>query len=367
MLFWRAEFRDDQLSEWDHPGKNPILSLKHPGLPPYDDFWRDPFVFTVKGRTFLIACADLFEEDHVPVPIFEARDAELTEWDFRGHLFTVPKHRYRNLEVPEIRPLSDRWIFMASTDAPVDRVNYFVGDFDLETLKFTPEISAPIDYSGHYYAQETILDDKGDLYLMAWIPGWDRDWLPGYMNEPLKNNNPRWNGCFALPRKLEFKDGHLIQQPVESLNLLRGSKFVKKPQPLPVDGPGVACFPVEEFTSNQAEIQVSFDLSNASFCGINVLCDRDGKGGCPIFWSGNALNVDGVVVPMPDWQPDESLELRIFIDKKFVEVFANGGKHCITRQVREENVKGDHIALTSLGGTAILKSFQAWPLRPINQ
>jgi sucrose-6-phosphate hydrolase SacC (GH32 family) len=56
----------------------------------------------------------------------------------------------------------------------------------------------------------------------------------------------------------------------------------------------------------------------------------------------------------------------MFIDKKFVEVFVNGGRYCISRQVREEHVKGKHIALTSLGGTAKLVSFEAWTLNAIH-
>ncbi|MEZ4851360.1 MAG: GH32 C-terminal domain-containing protein, partial [Bacteroidia bacterium] len=62
----------------------------------------------------------------------------------------------------------------------------------------------------------------------------------------------------------------------------------------------------------------------------------------------------------------ENLKMQIFIDKKFVEVFVNGGKYCITRQVREEVVKGDRIALTSLGGTGKLISLEAWKLKAIH-
>jgi beta-fructofuranosidase len=216
MMFWRAIFSNIDLTDWEHEGKNPILTLDHPGIPPYDDFWRDPFVFTTEGRTFMIACADLLEEDYVAVPIFEAGNADLTNWEYKGDLFRVPKHKYRNLEVPEFRPLEDKWIFMASTDAPVDRVNYFLGDFDLETLRFTPTEEGVVDYSGHYYAQETMLNEQGELYLMAWIPGWDRDWLPYYMNTPLKNSDTLWNGCFSLPRILSIDNQKLIQQPVKT-------------------------------------------------------------------------------------------------------------------------------------------------------
>ena len=366
MEFWRAEFNNHELSEWSHHYKKPILTLDHPGLPSFDGFWRDPFVFNTEGRTFLIACADLFDQDFVPVPIFEAKNGELTDWSYQGILFTVPKHKYRNLEVPEIRPIGDKWIFMASTDAPIDRVNYFLGDLDLQNLKFHIDSEGIIDYSGHYYAQETMVDDKGDIYLMAWLPGWDREWLPYYMNHPLKNSNPGWNGCFALPRQLSLRNGRLVQQPVDILKMLRKDHFKLHARELPVSGPTTAVDVVEDFQGNQMEIKVKFDLLHASFCGINVLADKEGNGGLPIVWSGNMLNVDGVLVPLEHWKPGEALDLQIFVDQKFVEVFVNKGQYCISRQVREENVKGPFVAITSLGGTARLLSLEGWKLDSMN-
>ena len=366
MLFWKAEFTDKDLTSWQHLEKQPILSLDHPGLPPFDGFWRDPFVFTVSERTFLIACADLFEEDYVPVPIFEAKNRELTGWDFKGNLFTVPKHRYRNLEVPEFRKIGDRWIFMASTDAPIDRTNYFIGDFDIENLKFKVEQEGSLDYSGHFYAQEAIQNDQGDIILMGWLPGWDRDWLPTYMNEPLKNSNPRWNGCFSLPRELTLVDGMLIQVPVSSVKNLREEKISIEQRLLPVDGSMAAFHVLEKIRGNQLELQVDLDLHNASFVGLNLLSDEDGKGGLFIIWHGDVLNVDGVKVPMKNWEKGKNLQMRIFVDKKFVEVFVDGGKYCISRQVREDLIKGDRVAFTSLGGTGKLVKLEAWKLRSVN-
>ena len=367
MMFWQAQFKDDDLAEWEHKGKNPVLTLDVPGLPDFDKFWRDPFVFETGGRTFLICCADLFDEEYTKVPIFEALNDNLTNWEYKGILFKVPKHKYRNLEVPELKPLDGKWLFTASTDAPVDRTNYFIGEFDIKNLKFIPESNGPLDYSGHYYAQESIIDNHGNMYLMAWMPGWDREWLPYYMNEPLKNSNPHWNGCFALPRKLTIENGQLIQYPAESLKQLRRDHFRFKPKELPVNSAVTRYDVVDGFMGDQLEINVEFNLQNAAFCGINVLSDSEGKGGLPITWSGDILNVDGVMVPIKDWEPGQTLKMRIFVDKKFVEVFANNGRYCIARQVREENVKGDHIALTSLGGTAKLVSFEAWKLANVNR
>jgi sucrose-6-phosphate hydrolase SacC (GH32 family) len=212
----------------------------------------------------------------------------------------VPKYKYRNLEVPDFKPLGGKWIFTASSDAPIDRVNYFIGDFDADKFKFEVEKEGNLDYSGHYYAQESIIDDEGNLYMMAWIPGWDRPWLPLYMNDPIKNSNQLWNGCFAIPRKLTLVEGKLVQQPVEVMKELRTDHFTVQSKKIPVKGATTAFDVIEEFEGNQLEISVQFDLYNASFCGINVLSDKEGNGGLPVIWSGNLLNVDGVKVPMSD-------------------------------------------------------------------
>ncbi len=366
MKFWQAQFSNSDLNQWQHLLKTPVLTLDHPGLPDFDDFWRDPFVFEADGRTFLIACADLLDEDYVPVPIFEAVNEELSSWQYRGILFEYPKYKYRNFEVPELRPLGDKWIFIASTDAPVDRCIYFTGDFDLQSLKFLPDNEGVIDHSGHYYAQETIPDDQGNLYLMAWIPGWDRDWLPTYMNEPLKNDGKLWNGCFAIPRQLTINQGMLIQQPVNSVAQLRGNLQELFNRSLPVAGPTTAHQVLPKIRGNQLEIQAEFDLGTASLCGMNLLTDYLGNGGMFITWSGDVLNVDGVKVPISDWKPGHTLKLQIFLDKQLAEIFINNGRECVSRKVPAVNITGDRISLTSLGGTATLTSLKAWELKSIN-
>jgi beta-fructofuranosidase len=55
MKFWQAQFSGKDLNQWTHHVKSPVLTLEHPGLPDFDDFWRDPFVFETGGRTFMIA------------------------------------------------------------------------------------------------------------------------------------------------------------------------------------------------------------------------------------------------------------------------------------------------------------------------
>ena len=230
IKFWRATGSSDLL-EWTNKGQVSGIYLDQKGLPAFDRSWRDPFVFEAEGRTFMLLCADLFDEPYVPLPIFEAGDIGLTSWDYKGILFKYPKNKLRNLEVPELRPLGDKWLLTASCDAPVDMTRYFVGDLDLEHFIFTPLSEGPLDYSGHYYAQESIQDSLGNLCMMAWMSGWDRDWMPNFREEDRKNTNEWWNGCFAIPRKLSLDgSGNLIQQPAESMKKLPVQSYSSGPR-----------------------------------------------------------------------------------------------------------------------------------------
>jgi len=255
IKFWRATGSDDLLS-WTNRGQVSGLTRNSQGIPDFDRSWRDPFVFSADGRTFMLLCADLFDETYVPLPIFEAENEDLSSWTYRGLLFTYPKNKLRNLEVPELRPLEDRWVLLASCDAPLDMTWHFVGDLDLENFKFTPTSEGPLDYSPHYYAQESIPDDRGNLYLMAWMSGWDRDWMPNYKEEDRKNTGDWWNGCFALPRRLGLdRKGELIQQPVSALEELRGNHVSLEPETLEIENVITSYKVMQEVRGNQLELK----------------------------------------------------------------------------------------------------------------
>jgi sucrose-6-phosphate hydrolase SacC (GH32 family) len=95
------------------------------------------------------------------------------------------------------------------------------------------------------------------------------------------------------------------------------------------------------------------------------LCDSNGTGGLFVAWDGDNINIDDVMVPLNEWKPGDQLELRMFIDNQLVEIFINGGKYCVSRQVRREFIKGKHVALTALGGTAKFVSVKGSKLKKI--
>jgi beta-fructofuranosidase len=379
LLFYSAPMEEhvDQLravgnhdlTEWTHPDPNPVLTTRHPGVPRFESDWRDPFVFEVEGRYFLILYAERLDEDVVHLPIFEAEDEALTRWAYRGILFSDKKHRVRNLEVPDFRPLGDRWVLLVSSGAHVDRTSWYLGDFDLESLTFTPTHSGRLDHSSHFYAQETLPGPSpGELHVIGWIPGWDRDWMPDYREDRQKNTGTWWNGCFSLPRRLSIGvDGHLMQAPAGSLKALRGDPARwPAPRTLPVEGNLVHLEVVEELRGDQIEIVTELELGNAAFAGLNVLADDTGAGGLPIMWSGDRIQVDGISISLPEWQEGDPVALHIFVDHAYVEVFVNEGRHTVTRKVQAGSIAGDRVSFTRIGGAMTVRRFEGWPLRRLN-
>ena len=63
--------------------------------------------------------------------------------------------------------------------------------------------------------------------------------------------------------------------------------------------------------------------------------------------------------------PDEPLQLRVFIDKSVVEVFAND-RQAITRRVYPHSDASDGAALFARGGSAACSAIRAWDMMPSN-
>jgi sucrose-6-phosphate hydrolase SacC (GH32 family) len=62
-------------------------------------------------------------------------------------------------------------------------------------------------------------------------------------------------------------------------------------------------------------------------------------------------------------KPGEPLELRVFLDKTMLEVFANG-RQCLTQRIYPTRPDSQGIAFFSAGGQARFESVQAWDMTP---
>ena len=63
-------------------------------------------------------------------------------------------------------------------------------------------------------------------------------------------------------------------------------------------------------------------------------------------------------------EPDETLKLRVFIDKSVVEVFVNG-KQCVAMRVYPDREDSVGVSLRSQGQDSELRSLDAWQMENI--
>ena len=340
---WAAT-SDDDLIRWEKVPGNPVLTeAVHGGKKVYD--WRDPFIFQDKKRTFMVLGGSLNESKggQAVVNIYEAENAALTQWTYRGVLFQIPDAEARTAECPNFFKLGDEWVLFVS---PYGKVQYYVGAFDAETCRFLPRTRGMLDYGANFYAPNTMLVPDGRRLVWGWVNGFP--------------SGRGWNGCLSLPRELSFsRDGQLQQKPAPQLGKLRGENVSWKN--LPLDSRN-SIFDLPKTNANALEIEMELDLQTARHLRV-TLQGTNQTSQVTLSYDGLELRVQDERAPLPLARGERKLKLRLFMDRSVLEVFANDTT-CVTKRI--DPLVGDPIlSLRIEGGRALAKRIQAWPMQSI--
>lgn len=340
-------FGDDDLIKWEKWNGNPFLSWKtrhQHGAPehPYDK--EDmPFIFREGGRTFMLLSSCKIEGKEV-VPIYEAEDGSLLNWRYRGIM------HHGSGECPNMVKLSDRWVLIYGS---YKWVEYFVGNFDLETLKFTTEKQGVVDYSyglehpnfwtRGLYATYTFPDPQGRCLLFGWVSGFDR--------------GRGWHGCLSLPRILSLdEERNLIQIPASELQSLR--RRHQRIENLQVSNESKRLDGVEGET---IELIAEILPGNAAACGLKLRCSENGKKDISLRYANGVLNVAGTRVTISPENRSKVLKLHLYLDRSVMELFINDGRSCVTRVI-DAAAEDLGVSVFAEEGTTTLKSFNLWQM-----
>jgi len=333
---WAATSEDD-LIHWKKSTANPVLSEALHERKIYD--WRDPFVFHHRQKTYLVTGGHLAKEGQAAVNIYEAQNPALTQWKYRGVLFQVPDAP--TAECPNFFNAGSQWVLFVS---PYGKVQYFIGDFDAETCRFTPRSHGLLDYGSNFYAPNTMLLNNGTRLVWGWVNGFP--------------NGHGWNGCLSLPRQLTISEnGELKQAPAPQLTKLRGKPVawhnvradtVEKPLQLP--------------ETNSLEISAEIDLENAKSAELALNSNLKDMKPVIVSYQDEQLSVLDVKAPCR-LSGTRKLNLRIFVDRSVLEVFANETVW-VTKTISPLD-NHPTIAVRSESGPANFKLVQAWPINTI--
>jgi beta-fructofuranosidase len=341
-----AAIGDQDLITWRKSPANPVLAESlHGATKIYD--WRDPFIFRDHDRTFLVTGGNLnaAQGGKAAVNIYEAQNPALTQWKYRGVLFLIPDAGARTAECPNFFKLGDRWVLFVS---PYGRVQYYTGDFDAQTCRFTARTNGLLDYGPNFYAPNTMQLPDGKRIVWGWVTG-----FPG---------GHGWNGCLSIPRVLSLSsDGQLRQTPAPQLRKLRSKATSFCDTRLAEAGSeNQAGFPLPH--TNTLEIQAEILLGTSDSVTFTL---GNAAANPPI-----VMEFDGSKFTMPDTDgpltvtgPGRKLNLRIFLDRSVMEVFANDTL-CVTKVITPLSDNAT-LKITSSNGSAQAKLIQAWPMKTI--
>jgi beta-fructofuranosidase len=240
-----------------------------------------------------------------------------------------------------------------------------VGDWKNE--QFYPEFHEQMSWVDNaFFAPESLLDDKGRRVMWAWI-------FDGRSKETSAASG--WSGTMSLPRVLWLGEDNTLRMKVpEEFNVLRYNP--KKMENLMIEADSE--LPLGDIRGNSLELDIEMMPKGANQFGIKVCCSPDGKEQTAVFYdaSEKKFKIDTTKSSLGEGPKsveggpfelnvDESLNLRVFVDKSVVEVFAND-RQAVMRRIYPTRDDSQGVVLFSRGGTTEVKSIAAWDMAPSN-
>ena len=329
-----AALGDDELIAWRKHPRNPILTARVHGDAEVLD-WRDPFVFEADGRIFMLLAGELVEKNGgAPVVLlYEAQDATLERWAYRGVLFRHPTLMRQSIECPNFFRSGDDWVLLFSN---FKRVEYVIGDFDAARGTFTPHTSGLLDGSEQFYATNLLLDNRQRTIGFGWVRGF----APGR----------GWSGCLSLPRVLLVdQNGGLRQAPAPELERLRG-------RGCHVTDLSLGAYALPDFASEAMEIRAVLDPEPRATVGLRLIPNDPSAQPITLTCTPEEARLNDKTVALP--RDGAALELRLFLDRSVVEAFIN--ERAALTFVLPPPASAYRVELFAGGGSATLRRMEAW-------
>lgn len=336
-LAWAA---DDELLLWTKHPANPVIPGPPRGFEIVSGF-RDPFVWRYGDRWYMIVGSGIKD---VGGTVFLYRSIDLEEWEYCGPLFTGEVSQTGQFwEMPQFVNFGEKWALIVNEWPGSKRGWYWIGEFRDE--RFTPETGPTLVDLGEHFLSPTFTTDPGGRRLAF-----------GVIKESRSSEDQLvagWANLFGLPRVFELDEarGVLMQYPAPELKALRrehlrieeiqtgGGRWGR------LIGEGFE-FPDNEITrSTMLEARVVFAPGNWGQRGLRLFRSAGGEEETLLYYDAkrqrmvvdktrcslNPTVEKGVQGGPFQLEPDEPLELHLFIDHSVLEVFINGRATLTTR------------------------------------
>jgi beta-fructofuranosidase len=332
-----AAVGDSELIAWQKHPRNPILTTRRHGNVEVLD-WRDPFVFEANKRTFLLLGGKLATKDApaAVVLLYEAQDATLEQWVYRGILFRHPDLTRPSVECANIFKSGTQWVLLLSTHRQVE---YYIGDFDADAGRFHAQTAGLLDGSDQFYATNLLRDAQQRQICFGWIRGF----AP----------NRGWNGCLALPRVLWLDAyGCLCQRPVPEVNRLHAAAYHAAEIPL-------TTYALADFQGDALDLQARLTCEPQATCGIHLTPDDEQAEPIVFTCTPQEIRLNDKWLPFQR-EAEAEVDLRMFLDRSVVEVFINS--QASLTLVLQPPVSSYRVELFAENGRATLRQLDVWTM-----
>lgn len=389
---------DALLLNWEKVGDGAVIPLQQEGEPPLPYTVFDPCIWKQGEHYYALSGGWLpHGPDNKQIRAnFLFRSADLENWEYL-HPF-IENDQYTVVgddgACPYFWPIgADKHIFLMYSHMTGGQ--YLLGDYDTARDKFVVSDGGLFNFGpstpSGVHAPSAAPDGEGGVIVI--------------FNMNQGKPTEVWNQIMTLPRRLTLDaDDRLLQEPAGDIESLRYDPVSIGETVLPANEEIV----LDSLQGNAMELSIELDPGAAPLVELNVLRSPEREEFTRIAFfkhRGNrfklrlsktqAMNASSAAmqqVPQrydslicidtsysstlpealsraPETAPvfledDESLRLRVFIDRSVVEVFVNG-KQCLAARVYPGRDDSLGVSLRAQGSAATLKRLDAWRMRSI--
>ena len=370
-----ATSEDEFLVHWKkHPG-NPVIPPDPARI--YDPcIWKEgDTYYSLSGRIVDVA------PDNPGFPPTTGRDTaylfrstDLEHWEdlgafYEGGRFTTPGE---DCAVPDFFPLGDKHMLLFASHKRGGQ--YYIGSY--ADHRFAPEWHGRMNFT---FFPPGIIEGGEFMAPLSWRDGAGRRIVIAWCTEGRTVSVQReagWAGIMTLPRIISLApDGTLQIVPAPELEALREERRALADVAVPADG----CVTLDGVAGDRLEIAARLACGEAEQVGLKVCCSPGGEEETLIVYDriAGTLTLDAsraslsedMVGRAPQVAPltlgeGEPLELRVFVDRSIVEVFANG-RQCVTKRIYPARTDSLGVRLFARGGNASAVGVEAWKMGAI--
>lgn len=329
---------DDELEKWSEPmALEPIIKPGQDGSKIAN--W-DPDAWIDGGSYYALSGGS--PGSGKPPTLFKS--ADLKSWDYLGLFLTTDMpdvKKNEDISCPNYFKIGKKDMLLCISHTLGCR--YYLGVWKDE--KFTPDFHARMNWKGwDFFAPESLLTPDGRRVMWAWC-----------------NLGTPQSGIQSLPRELSLPDDGVLRiKPLRELEMLRHDPQSEPAFTLKAEAPAM----LKDIAGDALELKISIQPGAAAQFGLEVYCDAAGKNGFPIAVDSAArtLRLGATKAPF-ELKTGENLELRVFLDKNMIEVFANDRQAVVASHKYAPANLG--VRLFSQGGDVVVKEVKAWKMKSI--